>query len=169
MNSSLNKLVKNLNDFKYLSGVFKSECEAFPEQLELVKQKGTYPYEYMNSLKRFKENKLPGQDCFFNYLNDCCISEEEYSRACNVWKVFNIKNLREYHDLHLKTDVLLCDVFEMFIDVCLKDYRLDSCHYFISPGISCDAMLKMTGIRLEKISDIDTYLFLEKGMRGGVS
>ena len=73
--------------------------------------------------------------------------------------VFNIKNLGEYHDLYLKTDVLLlCDVFERFINVCLKDY-----------GLSWDAMLKMTGIKLEKISDIDMYLFLEKGMRGGVS
>ena len=64
---------------------------------------------------------------------------------------------------------MLCDVFEKFIDVCLKDYGLDPCHYFSSPGLSWDAMLKMTGIRLEKISDIGTYLFLEKGMRGGVS
>ena len=66
----------------------------------------------------------------------------------------------------LKCDVLLlCDVFKKFIDVCLKDYGLDPCHYLSSPGLSCDAMLKMTGIKLEKISDIDPYLFLEKGMR----
>ena len=59
MNSSLDKLVKNLNDFEYLSGVFKGE------QLDLLKQKGVYPYEYMNSFKRFKEDKLPGKDYFF--------------------------------------------------------------------------------------------------------
>ena len=71
---------------------------------------------------------------------------------------------------NLKTDVLLlCDVFEKFIDVCLKDYKLDPCHYFSSPGLAWDAMLKMTGIKLEKIIDIDMYLFLEKGMRGGIS
>ena len=64
---------------------------------------------------------------------------------------------------------MLCDVFERFIDICLKDYGLDPCHYFSSPGLSWDAMLKMTGIKLEKIHDIDMYLFLEKGMRGGVS
>ena len=62
---------------------------------------------------------------FFNYLNGCCISDEQYSRATDIWKVFNVKNLGEYHDLYLKTDVLLlCDVFEKFIDVCLKDYGL---------------------------------------------
>ena len=164
MNSLLDKLVKNLENFKYLSNVFKDE------QLKLVKKKGIYPYEYMSSFKRFKEDCLPEKDCFFNSLKDCCISDEEYSRACNVWKVFNIKNIGGYHDLYLKTDVLLlCDVFEKFIDVCLKDYGLDPCHYFSSPGLAGDAILKMTGIKLEKINDIDMYLFLEKGMRGGVS
>ena len=57
----------------------------------------------------------------------------------------------------------------MFIDTCLKYYGLDPCHYFSSPGISWDAMLTMTGIKLEKISDIDKYLFIEKGSRGGIS
>ena len=76
----------------------------------------------------------------------------------------------EYHDLYLKTDVLLsCDVFEKFISVCLKDYGLDLCHDFRSPGLSWDAMLKMTGVELEKTHDIEMHLFLEKGMRGGVS
>ena len=85
--------------------------------------------------------------------------------------MFEIKNLGEYHDLYLKTDVLLllCDVFEKFIDVCLKDYGLDPCPYFSSPGLSWDAMLKMTGVRLEKINNIEVRLFLEKRMRGGVS
>ena len=72
--------------------------------------------------------------------------------------------------LYLKIDVLLLsDVFEKLISVCLKDYGLDPCHYFSSPGLSYDSMLKMTGIQLEKINNIDVHLFLEKGMRGGVS
>ena len=82
--------------------------------------------------------------------------------------MFKIKNVGKYHDLYLKTDVLLlCDVFEKFIGVCLKDYGLDPCQYFSSPGLSWDAMLRMTGIELEKINNIDVHLFLEKGMRGG--
>ena len=76
----------------------------------------------------------------------------------------------EYHDLYLKADVLLLgDVFEKFISVCLKDYGLHPCHYFSSPGLSWDAILKMTGIQLGKINNIDVHLSLGKGMRGGVS
>ena len=89
-------------------------------------------------------------------------------RAMKVWNVFDIKNLGEYHDLYLKTDVLLlCDVFEKFIDVCLENYDLDPCHYFSSLGLARDAMLKMTGAELKLIDDIDMHLFIEKGMRGG--
>ena len=70
----------------------------------------------------------------------------------------------------MKKDVLLlADVFENFIDTCLKFYKLDPCHYFISPGLSWGTMLKMTGVKLEKISNIDMYLFIEKGLRGGIS
>ena len=76
----------------------------------------------------------------------------------------------DYHDHYLKKDVLLlADVFEKFIDTCLKYYGLDLCHYFSSPGLSWDAMLKMTVVKLEKISDIYKYLFIEKGLRGGIS
>ena len=84
--------------------------------------------------------------------------------------MFEINNLGEYHDLYLKIDVLLlCDDFEKFISVCLSDYGLDPAHYISSPSLSWDSMLKMTGVELEKINNIDMHLFLEKGMRVGVS
>ena len=81
-----------------------------------------------------------------------------------------MKNMGDYHNHYLKKDVLLlADVFEKIIATCLQFYGLDPCHYFSSPGLSLDAMLKMTGVKLEKISNIDMYLFIEKGKRGGVS
>ena len=81
-----------------------------------------------------------------------------------------MKNMGDDHDHYLKKDVLLlADVFKKFIKTCLKYYELDPCHYFSSPGLSWDAMLKMTDVKLEKISDIDKYLFIEKGSRGGIS
>ena len=86
------------------------------------------------------------------------------------WNEFNIKSMGDYHDHYLKKDVsLLADVFERFIDKCLKFYKLNPCHYVSSPGLSWDAMLKMAGVKLGKIFDIDMYLFIEKGLRGGIS
>ena len=166
MNSGLDSFVKNLsnNDFKYLSEKFSSEL------LNLIKEKGVYSYEYMDSFKKFSEDKLPDKCEFFSSLKDECISEKDYPRANNVWNEFKMKTMNDYHDLYLKTDVLLlADVFEKFIKTCLDYYGLDPCHYFSSPGLSWDAMLKMTGIELELISDINVHLFIEKRMRGGIS
>ena len=88
----------------------------------------------------------------------------------NLWNVFKMNTMGDYHYLYLKADVLLlADVFEKLINTCLKYYGLDPCHYFSSPGLSWDTRLKMTGIELELISDIDIYLFVEKGMREGIS
>ena len=81
-----------------------------------------------------------------------------------------MRNMVDYHYHYLKNNVLLlADVFEKFIDMYLKFYKLDPCHYFSNPGLSWEAMLKMTGVGLEKNSDIDMYLFIEKGLRGGIS
>ena len=78
-----------------------------------------------------------------------------------IWNEFNMKNIGDYHDHHLKKYVLLlADVFEKFIDRCLKFDGLYPCHYFSSPGLSWDTMLKMTGVKLEKMFDIDMYLFI---------
>ena len=76
----------------------------------------------------------------------------------------------EYHVLYLKTDVLLLtDVFETFIKICLEYYRLYPCHYFDLPGLSWDAMLKMNGVKLDLISDTGMHLIKEKGIKGEIS
>ena len=98
-------------NFKYLSEEFSGE------QLKLVKQKGVYPYEYMNNFERFLENKLPDKCKFFSSLKDECISEKDYLHASNVWNVFKMNTMGDYHDVYLKTDVLLlADNFEKFIN-----------------------------------------------------
>ena len=154
MNSSLDALVKNLsdNDFKYLSRKLSGDL------LKLVKQKGQYPYEYMDSFEKFFEGKLPDRSKFYSSLKDECISEKDYLHA-NVWNVFKMNTLANYHDLYLNTDVLLlADVSEKFISKRLEYYGLDPCHYFSSPRFSWDAMLNMTRIELELTSDINIYL-----------
>ena len=127
------------------------------------------------------EKKLPARKNVFSStkkgkigddgkISDGHISVKDYLTCEKIWDKFEMKNMGDYHDHYLKKDVLLsADVFEKFIDTCLKFYGLDPCHYFSSPGLNWDAMLKMTGVKLETISDTDKYLFIEKGLRGGIS
>ena len=127
------------------------------------------------------KKKLPARKYFYSStkdgkigddgkISDGHISVKDYLTCEKTWDKFEMKNMGDYHDHYLKKDVLLlADVFEKFIKTCLKYYELDPCHYFSSLGLRWDAMLKMTGVKLEKISDIDKYLFIEKGLRGGIS
>ena len=166
MSSSLDKLVSNLpkDDLKYTSKSFKGR------RLELMTRKGVYPYDFMDSFEKFDQKELPTKEDFYSILNDQHISDKDYQHAKNVWNVFKFKNMGQYHDLYLGSDVLmLADVFESFRRTCLQYYKLDPCHYFSSPGLSWDSMLKMTKIELELMTDIDMYQFIEKGMRGGIS
>ena len=166
MSSSLDKLVSNLpkEDLKYTSQAFKGR------RLELMMRKGVYPYDFMDSFEKFNQKELPTKEDFYSILNDQHISDEDYQHAKKVWNVFKCKNMGQYHDLYLGSDVLLlADVFESFRRTCLQYYKLDPCHYFTSPGLSWDAMLKMTKVELELMTDIDMYQFIEKGMRGGIS
>ena len=72
-----------------------------------------------------------------------------------------MKNMGDYHHHYLKKNVLLlADVFQKFLDTCLKCYKLGTCRYFSSPGLSWDSMLKMTGVKEEKNSDVNMYLFI---------
>ena len=167
MSQSLDRLSSNLDDdaLKYTRDCFPND-----EQFKLIKRKGVYPYDYMDSFNRFNEKSLPKIDDFYSILNDTNISESDYSHAKEVWSTFKIKDLGEYHDLYLLTDVLLlADVFENFRNICMKDYRLDPAHYYSAPGLSWDALLRMTRANLDLISDLDKQLFIEKGMRGGIS
>ena len=124
----------------------------------------------MDSFKKFSENKPSDRCKFFSSLKGKCISEKDYLKANNIWNVFKMNTIGDYHDLYLKTYVLLlADVFEKFIKHCLDYYGLDPCHYFSSPGLCWDAMIKMTGIELDLISNNDMHLFIEKRMRGGIS
>ena len=98
----------------------------------------------MNSFKNFFENKLPDRCKFFSYLKDKCISEKDCLKADNIWNVFKMNAMGDYHDLSLKTDVFLfADMFEKSISMCLDCYGLDPCHYVSSPGLRWDAMIHL--------------------------
>ena len=166
MSSSLSNLVNNLpaEAFKYTGQVFQGE------QLSLMKKKGVYPYDYMSCFEKFQDSRLPKKEDFFSVMNNEHITDEEYQHAQNVWNEFGLSSMGGYHDLYLKSDILLLtDVFENFRKACQQYYELDPAHYFTTPGLSWDAMLKMTKTKLELMSDVDMFLFIEKGMRGGIS
>ena len=145
-------------------------------------RKEVYPYEYMTDVEKFKEEKLSPKEKFSSSLGSGIIlglgretiepyeiSDENYSHAQKVFKTFHCKNLADHTELYCKSDVLLLtDVFETFINVCLKKYKLDPSHYLTAPSLSLDAMLKMTEIELELLTDPNIYLFYEKGIRGGI-
>ena len=98
------------------------------------------------------------------------ISEYDYKHAQRIWKEFKLKNLGEYHDLYLKTDVLLLsNVFDTFRNTCLQHYKLDPAHFYTSPGLAWKACLKKTGVKLELLTDLDMLLMFERSIRGGIT
>ena len=158
-------------DFKHLTSEFGID------KLEILKRKDAYPYEWVDSYEKFKHLSLPEKKYFYSSLKDVKrdrsnghISDEQYLHLQNVWNIFNVKTFEDFYNRYLKKDILLlADLFEKIIFTCLKYYGLDPCHYFSAPGLSWDAMLKMTGVTLKKISDPDKYIVFEQRMRGGVS
>lgn len=167
MNSSLEKLAKNMNELKIVKKGF-STLE--PEKLELLYRKQVFPYEYIDTRDKLFDESLPDQDKFFSTLTGEGISDIDFIHATKVWRAFDCKNLLDYTMLYLELDVrILADVFEEFCDKSMDAYKLDPAHYYTAPGLSFDAMLKYTEVELELLTDIDMVLFFESGIRGGIS
>ena len=146
MSESLDELVQNLpedafnNLKKYYTG----------DELNLIKRKGVYPYEYMDSIERLKETKLPPKEAFYSKLNNEDISDEDYTHAQKVWRVFKMENFQDYHNLYNETDVLLlADVFENFRSICIENYKLDPAYYYTAPSLAWDVCLKTTDVKLK--------------------
>ena len=135
--------------------------------LDLVKQKGFYRHEYVSNFGKVKK-ELPSKENICSSLTDTKITDKEYEHVTNVWKIFEIKGMKDCHDFYLRCHILLlADVFEKIRNNSLKSYSLYPSHNLSTPGPSWDAMLKMTNIRLEHIPDPDMYIFFEKVKRGG--
>ena len=167
MSFSLDSLTKNLvSGGKQLFG-FENYSEL---QYDLLTRKGIYPYEYVSSWDRFEETQLHPIEAFCSKLNMSSISSDDYQHAQRAWKEFRIHNLGDYHDLYLRTDVvLLANVYEAFRETCLEHYKLDPAHFYTSRGLAWKACLKRTGIRLKLLTDPDMLLIFEHGIRGGIT
>ena len=168
LSESLAILVQNLMDkgpdhFVYVNKFIKDD-----EQRELLKQKGIFPHNYMKDVLRKKH--LPKKEEFFNDLTCQHITKDEYDFAQKVWDRFSCKTFQDYMEIYLLADcLLLCDVFENFRSNCLQQYNIDPCYYFSAPHFTFDAFLRHSSLTLELLSDINQYLFIIKGIRGGMS
>ena len=169
--ASLDSLAGNLqdNDFKHLLTEFPKD------KLELLRKKDSYLYEQVDSYRRFIYPRLPPKESFYSSIDDGKkvegdghISYRQYLHLKLVWNKFGFKTFKDFHDHYFKEDVLLL-ADEKFISSCLKNFNLDPCHYFSAPGLSWDAMLKINKVELEKTSNADMNLFVERGMRGGIN
>lgn len=120
--------------------------------------------------KNFKSNSSLLKKAFYSPLTEEHISDKDYQHAQTVFTSFRLQNLGQYHDLCLLSDVLLlANVFKNFRSICLNYYELDPAHYYTSPGLAWSACLKMTNVELESFTDPNMYLFVEEGIRGGIS
>ena len=111
----------------------------------------------MNSWKRFDETSLPDEEAFYSSLNMEDITDIDYRHEKRVFKIFNNKNLGDYHDLCVQNEcsLLLADVFENFRNKSIEIYGLDPVHFLSAPGLAWQACLKRAGIELELLTDTD--------------
>ena len=170
MSCGLDSLVKNLTNNGTDDSRILHTKTRFQEKTYLCLRKGVYRYDYMDCPERLSETQLPPKSAFYSKLNKKDITDEDYNHAQKIWKEFEMTTMKDYHDLYLELDVLLlADVFENFRKVCLDNYKLDPAWYLTAPGLSWDAMLRVTGIKLELLTDPDMLMMVEEGTRGGVS
>ena len=160
----------------------------YDERFRLMIQKGAYPYEYTNGWKKFEETSLPPTNAFYSRLSMKVISGQDYEHAQQVWNTMEKKTLSCYHDRYLKTDMLmLADVFEIFRNTCLRNYKLDLPHFYTAPRLAWQALLKTAIVycehekrrkgcelcpnefRLGLLTDIDMLLMVEKGIRDEIT
>ena len=135
----------------------------------LLLRKGVYPYEYMDSWKRFNELIPLEEDYYYSKLNMKGITKEDIKHVKNVCDTFKIKTLGECHDLYVQSDTaLLADVFENFRDKCIEIYKIDPAYFLSAPQLAWHACLKKTGVEIDLLTDIDMLLMLEEGIRGGM-
>ena len=117
--------------------------------MQLICKKWVYPYEWVDDNEKFKQEGLPPRKAFYSNLKLAGISKEEYKHAQNVYRTFNCKTFQDYHDLYLKSDVLLlAGVFENFKKSSIAHYRLDPTNFITAASYAWSAMLLKTGVEL---------------------
>ena len=177
--NSLEQLTKNLREkagknkekFPLLWSYFKEKWGHIHESnFDLITRKLHYPYSYISNETIFLEEKPPDITKFRSDLTNQELADEEYISFLHLWNSFGLKNVGELHDLYVEVDVLLlADCFEKFRTFSLKNYKLDPVHFMTAPALSWDSALLHTSVKLEIPTDPDIHMFIDKGIRGGIS
>lgn len=166
--SKLSDLVENLKISKYNFPIFNSFFNSYKHRKHLLR-KGVFPYSYFDSTSVLEEKNLPQRHCFFDDLNNKDISEDDYRWAKFIFQKFKCVTFKDYLRLYLDCDVmLLADVFENFRNLSMNYFELDPVNFYTSPSLTFTAGLKVTGVTIELLTDIDMYLLIESGIRGGM-
>jgi hypothetical protein len=158
--------------------------EKHQDALLLLRNKGAYPYDYMDDFDKFNDTTLPPIEFFaskmkyhnksFHQLNDEQRDhvKKQYERAWKIWNFFECKNLGDFHDIYLTSDVyILADVFENSRQHCLTNYGLDPVHYFSGAQLYFDSMIKemKDDVNILCEDDRELYELFERGINGGIS
>ena len=164
--SSLDKLSSYLSESE--KSITRSHCNSDAE-FQLLQKKGIFCYDFLDCWEKLTDvTVLPPIENFQNQLTNSTLSLIDYQHAKNVWETFNVQNLKEYMEIYLKCDVLLlADVFENFRRTCEQTYGLDCAHYYTLPGYTWDSVLKHSGVKLELLTDMSMFLFIDSSIRGG--
>ena len=140
------------------------------EQFSNVKRKGVFCYDYVTDTTKLEDTSPPSKEAFFSRLQNRPISDEDYKRFCDTWRVFGFANLGEYADFYLRLDVSqLCDVFQEFRKFCMNNYGLVCVNSLTLPIFSFDAFIKITRAEIELFTDIDMINLINSAIRGGIS
>ena len=165
LQGNLDNLSKDLDDdLKIVTkNEFKNDFKYVNKKLE------NFPYMYLNP-ENLNEKILPEMKEFDNILTMKKITKEEYKEVQNFYKNMKFKNLKEYLECYLKSDItLLADIFNNFRQMIFNEFELDCCKYISSPSLSKDCALKYSGAKIEHIKDVTIFQFVRNSIMGGVS
>ena len=121
----------------------------------------------MDSWNKFNETSLPPPGNFYSSLSTESLSQEDYEHAHTVWREFGCHSMGDYHNLYLYTDTLhLANMFNESRNICLANY--DPIHFYTNPGLSWDAILKLTKVRPKLLTSPPMLSMVKSGIRGGI-
>ena len=138
----------------------------------LERLKGVFPYEWLDSIDKLHETKLPPKKAFYSKLKQSDTTDKEYKQAIDCWKDTKCETIKDYMMLYLKTDLLLSvDVFEKFRAMCLKYFEIDPCYTYYTSGLTWLCGLNYTDVRLKNYKEktVNIYDTIQHGIRGGLA